>query len=94
MTTGFDSVVVGSGLPGATAVEALCHEDANARIALLCAEPIAPSPRPPLGKRFIGSAAQPASRPVLDESRYRELEVDVARKLGSSGGSVGGFRLS
>lgn len=77
MANGFPFVVIGGGLAGATAVEALRHEGAEGRIALLCEEPIAPYQRPPLSKRFISSATPPTPRPVLDESRYRELDVEL-----------------
>lgn len=72
-----DFVVIGGGLAGVTAVEALRSEGAEGSILLLSEETQVPYQRPPLSKAFITSVRPPVPHPILRAARYKELNIDV-----------------
>lgn len=70
-------VIVGGGLAGATAAEALRTEGFAGELRLICAEPHHPYIRPPLSKGYLSRAESRDSIFVHPEDWYQEHEVSV-----------------
>ncbi|OBK88030.1 pyridine nucleotide-disulfide oxidoreductase [Mycolicibacter heraklionensis] len=79
-------VVVGAGLAGAKAVEALRDKDFDGRIVLVGEEHQLPYERPPLSKEFLAGKKTLDDFTVKPPSWYREHEIDL--QLGDRVASV------
>lgn len=77
MTKDVEYLLIGAGLAGATCAETLRAEGATGRILLLGEEPGLPYQRPPLSKTFISGKREQEARPVLAQSRYDELDIEL-----------------
>ncbi len=99
-------VIVGGGLAGAKAAEALRDEGFDGAITLLAAEEVLPYERPPLSKGVLSGSDADDTIFVHDEQWYADQRVDLrrgARATGidraartvalSDGGSVGYHKL-
>ncbi|MEI7785113.1 MAG: FAD-dependent oxidoreductase [Betaproteobacteria bacterium] len=73
----YEFVIVGAGLAGANAAETLRLEGAQGRILLLSEEAQPPYQRPPLSKRFITEAVEPAPVALLEPASYKELDIEL-----------------
>jgi 3-phenylpropionate/trans-cinnamate dioxygenase ferredoxin reductase component len=69
-------IVVGASLAGLRAVETLRREGYDGRLVLVGAEPRLPYDRPPLSKRFLAGALQPADV-ELRAQPYDDLDVEL-----------------
>lgn len=69
--------VVGAGLAGAKAVEALRAEGFDGRLVLFGAEPYRPYERPPLSKGYLQGKAERDEAFVHPEGWYAEHDVDL-----------------
>ena len=69
--------IVGAGLAGAKAAEALRAEGFDGRIVLLGAEPHRPYERPPLSKAYLQGRASADSVFVHPPGWYAEHEIDL-----------------
>ena len=69
--------VVGAGLAGAKAVEALRTEGFDGRLVLFGAEPYRPYERPPLSKGYLQGKAERDAAFVHPEGWYAEHDVDL-----------------
>jgi 3-phenylpropionate/trans-cinnamate dioxygenase ferredoxin reductase component len=74
-------VIVGGGLGGAKAAEALREKDFDGHIVLFAEEQQLPYERPPLSKEFLAGKKSLSDFTVHDSAWYRENEVDL--RLGS-----------
>src|SRR4051812_545039 len=79
MTRDTTYVIVGGGLAGAKAAEALRDEGFDGRIALVGAEPERPYERPPLSKEYLRGEAGREKVYVHDKGWYGEHSVDLMR---------------
>lgn len=70
-------VIVGGGLAGAKAVEALRDSDFDGQIVLFADEEYLPYERPPLSKDFLSGAKSLAEFTVQNSDWYRERRVDL-----------------
>jgi 3-phenylpropionate/trans-cinnamate dioxygenase ferredoxin reductase subunit len=70
-------VIVGAGLAGAKAAEALRSEGFEGRIVLLGAEAEAPYERPPLSKDYLRGESPRAEARVHPEGFYAEHEIEL-----------------
>ena len=70
-------VIVGGGLAGAKAAEALRDQGFDGRIVLYAQESRLPYERPPLSKDFLVDKAQPGDFTVHDASWYRDHDIDL-----------------
>jgi len=70
-------VIVGGGLAGAKAAQALREEGFDGRIVLFAAEPHRPYERPPLSKGYLLGSDELDSVYVHPESWYAEHDVDL-----------------
>ncbi|MGW0160975.1 NAD(P)/FAD-dependent oxidoreductase [Mycobacterium sp. NPDC003323] len=70
-------VIIGGGLAGAKAVEALRSKDFGGTIILFGAEDELPYERPPLSKDYLAGKATPADFTVQQADWYREHDVDL-----------------
>lgn len=70
-------VIVGGGLAGATAAEALRDRGHDGEIVVIGAEPHLPYERPPLSKGVLLGDKDVDSAYVHDESWWRERDIDV-----------------
>ena len=75
--------IVGAGLAGAKAAEALRTEGFAGRIVLLGAEPHRPYERPPLSKGYLQGSAERDTVYVHPPEWYAEHQVDL--RLGTAG---------
>jgi 3-phenylpropionate/trans-cinnamate dioxygenase ferredoxin reductase component len=73
-------VIVGGGLAGAKAAEALRDQGFDGRVVLVGAEVHLPYERPPLSKDYLAGRAERTSFEVHDENWYAEHDVEL--KLG------------
>ncbi|MGN6665132.1 MAG: NAD(P)/FAD-dependent oxidoreductase [Solirubrobacterales bacterium] len=78
-------VIVGAGLAGAKAAEALREEGFEGRVVLVGAEPHRPYERPPLSKDYLRGETEREKLFVHAEPFYREHEIEL--RLGD--GAVG-----
>ncbi|BBZ52506.1 FAD-dependent oxidoreductase [Mycobacterium heidelbergense] len=74
-------VIVGGGLAGAKAVEALRDNDFDGQIILFADEKHLPYERPPLSKEYLAGKKSLADFTVQDSGWYRDHDVDL--RLGS-----------
>jgi 3-phenylpropionate/trans-cinnamate dioxygenase ferredoxin reductase component len=81
MTNSSTFVIVGGGLGGAKAAEALREKDFDGQIILCAEEEHLPYERPPLSKEFLAGKKSLSDFTVHDSAWYRENEVDL--RLGS-----------
>src|SRR3954447_9657082 len=72
-------VIVGAGLAGAKAAEALCQEGFEGRIVLVGAEPELPYERPPLSKGYLRGESARHEAQVHDEPWYVENDVELLK---------------
>ena len=79
-------VIIGGGLGGAKAAEALREKDFDGDIVLCAEEQQLPYERPPLSKEFLAGKKSLSDFTVHDAAWYREKEIDL--RLGSPAGSV------
>jgi 3-phenylpropionate/trans-cinnamate dioxygenase ferredoxin reductase subunit len=70
-------VIVGAGLAGAKAAEALRTEGFEGRVVLLGREDELPYERPPLSKKYLAGVAEKASIYVHDAAWYSENDIDL-----------------
>jgi 3-phenylpropionate/trans-cinnamate dioxygenase ferredoxin reductase subunit len=69
--------VVGAGLAGAKAAEALRAEGFDGRVVLLGAEPHRPYERPPLSKGYLQGSAERDTLFVHEQAWYAQQQVDL-----------------
>jgi 3-phenylpropionate/trans-cinnamate dioxygenase ferredoxin reductase component len=93
-------VIVGGGMAGAKAAEALREEGFDGRLVLLSEEDVRPYERPPLSKDFLRGEAEPESIHVHDEGFYDEHSIELrtsttatAIDTGTSEVEAGGVRI-
>jgi 3-phenylpropionate/trans-cinnamate dioxygenase ferredoxin reductase subunit len=77
MTTSSRFVIVGGGLAGAKAAEALRHNDFDGQIVLFGEEYQLPYERPPLSKEFLAGKKSLPEFTVADSAWYRDHDVDL-----------------
>lgn len=77
MTSSLTHLIVGGGLAGAKAAEALRETGFDGQITLLAAEPHRPYERPPLSKDFLLGASARDKVFVHSESWYAEHQVEL-----------------
>jgi 3-phenylpropionate/trans-cinnamate dioxygenase ferredoxin reductase component len=82
MSTSSTFIVVGAGLAGAKAVEALRDNDFAGRVILIGTEEQLPYERPPLSKEFLADKKKLADFTVAAGPWYRDHHVDV--RLGTT----------
>jgi len=70
-------VIVGGGLAGAKAVEALRDNDFGGRIVLFCEEDHLPYERPPLSKEYLAGKKSLSDFTVHNSDWYRDHDVDL-----------------
>jgi 3-phenylpropionate/trans-cinnamate dioxygenase ferredoxin reductase subunit len=70
-------VVVGAGLAGAKAAEALREEGFAGRLVLVGAEPVRPYERPPLSKEYLRGESPRESAFVHPEGFYAEHDIEL-----------------
>jgi 3-phenylpropionate/trans-cinnamate dioxygenase ferredoxin reductase subunit len=70
-------VIVGAGLAGAKAAEALRERGFDGRVMLIGEEPTRPYERPPLSKGYLTGEADSASLFVHDETFYAERSIEL-----------------
>ena len=83
-------VIVGGGLAGAKAVEALRDNDFDGQIILFADEKHLPYERPPLSKEYLAGKKSLAEFTVHDSDWYRDHDVDL--RLEFAGGVAGSRR--
>jgi 3-phenylpropionate/trans-cinnamate dioxygenase ferredoxin reductase component len=79
-------VIIGGGLGGAKAAEALRDKGFDGRIVLCAEEDRLPYERPPLSKEFLAGKKSLSDFTVHDSAWYREHEIDL--RLGARASSV------
>ena len=77
MTTSSTFAIVGGGLAGAKAAEALRDKDFDGRVVLFAAEEHLPYERPPLSKEFLLGKKQLGDFTTAPSAWYRDHHVDV-----------------
>ncbi|WP_164517932.1 NAD(P)/FAD-dependent oxidoreductase [Mycobacterium sp. P7213] len=77
MSTSATFVIVGAGLAGAKAAEALLDKGFDGTIVLVGEEPQLPYERPPLSKEFLAGTKTLGDFTVKPETWYREHEIDL-----------------
>ncbi|MDT5388148.1 MAG: 3-phenylpropionate/trans-cinnamate dioxygenase ferredoxin reductase component [Mycobacterium sp.] len=77
MTTSSTFIIVGGGLAGAKAAEALRNKDFHGRIVLFAAEEHLPYERPPLSKEYLAGKKALDDFTVDTADWYREHDVDL-----------------
>ena len=70
-------VIVGAGLAGAKAAEALREEGFDGRVVLIGAEPERPYERPPLSKDYLRGESEREQAYVHPEAFYAEREIEL-----------------
>ena len=70
-------VIVGGGLGGAKAAEALREKDFDGRIVLCAEEQHLPYERPPLSKEFLAGKKSLSDFTVHDSAWYRKNDIDL-----------------
>src|SRR4051812_26790376 len=70
-------VIVGGGLAGAKAVEALRDNDFDGRVVLFADEEHLPYERPPLSKEYLAGKKSLADFTVQNSDWYRDHDVDL-----------------
>ena len=70
-------VIVGAGLAGAKAAEALREEGYDGRVVLIGAEPERPYERPPLSKDYLRGESDRAKAAVHPEPFYAEHDIEL-----------------
>ncbi|MDT5184282.1 MAG: 3-phenylpropionate/trans-cinnamate dioxygenase ferredoxin reductase component [Mycobacterium sp.] len=77
MTTSSTFAVVGGGLAGAKAAEALRDKDFDGRIVLFAAEEHLPYERPPLSKEYLAGKKQLGDFTTASSAWYRDHHIDL-----------------
>ncbi|MDT5224634.1 MAG: 3-phenylpropionate/trans-cinnamate dioxygenase ferredoxin reductase component [Mycobacterium sp.] len=77
MTSSTTFVIVGGGLAGAKAVEALRDSDFDGKIILVADEKHLPYERPPLSKEYLAGKKSLAEFTVHESDWYRDHDVDL-----------------
>ena len=73
----WDVIVVGGGLAGAKAAEALRERDFDGKAVLLADEEYLPYERPPLSKEFLAGKKSLGDFTVHDSDWYRDNKIDL-----------------
>ena len=73
----FDFVIIGGGMAGVTAAQALRNEGEQGSIAILSNEALYPYQRPPLSKGTLRSTVPAQPKFILEPSKFVELKIDV-----------------
>ena len=76
-TIGQRHIIVGAGLAGAKAAQALRKEGHDGPITLLGAEAVVPYNRPPLSKEYLNDAVERSSINVHPEGWYARKDIDL-----------------
>jgi 3-phenylpropionate/trans-cinnamate dioxygenase ferredoxin reductase subunit len=77
MTTSSTFAIVGGGLAGAKAAEALRDKDFDGRILLFAAEEHLPYERPPLSKEYLAGKKQLGDFTTASSAWYRDHHIDL-----------------
>ncbi len=77
MANSSNFVIIGGGLGGAKAAEALREKDFDGQIVLCAAEEQLPYERPPLSKEFLAGKKSLSDFTVHDSAWYRENDIDL-----------------
>jgi 3-phenylpropionate/trans-cinnamate dioxygenase ferredoxin reductase subunit len=77
MTTSSTFAIVGGGLAGAKAAEALRDKDFDGRIVLFAAEEHLPYERPPLSKEYLAGKKQLGDFTTASSAWYRDHHIDL-----------------
>ncbi|MBX6384335.1 MAG: FAD-dependent oxidoreductase [Microbispora sp.] len=86
-------VIVGAGLAGAKAAEALREQGFDGRITLIGAEPHRPYERPPLSKGYLTGATERAGVFVHEEGWYAAHDVELRLGVAATGLDRGARRV-
>jgi 3-phenylpropionate/trans-cinnamate dioxygenase ferredoxin reductase component len=86
MTTSSTFVIVGGGLAGAKAAEALRNNDFDGHVVLFAAEAHLPYERPPLSKEYLAGKKTLDDFTVLPSAWYRDHHIEL--QLGTSVSSI------
>ncbi|GGO08309.1 pyridine nucleotide-disulfide oxidoreductase [Microbispora rosea subsp. aerata] len=86
-------VIVGAGLAGAKAAEALRGQGFDGRITLIGAEPHRPYERPPLSKGYLMGTSDRAGVFVHEESWYADHDVELRLGVAAAGLDRGAHRV-
>jgi 3-phenylpropionate/trans-cinnamate dioxygenase ferredoxin reductase subunit len=86
MTTSSTFVIVGGGLAGAKAAEALRDNDFDGHVVLFAAEAHLPYERPPLSKEYLAGKKTLDDFTVLPSAWYRDHHIEL--QLGTSVSSI------
>ncbi|MEU6427331.1 FAD-dependent oxidoreductase [Microbispora sp. NPDC046973] len=86
-------VIVGAGLAGAKAAEALREQGFDGRITLIGAEPHRPYERPPLSKGYLAGTTDRAGVFVHPESWYADHDVELRLGVAAAGLDRGAHRV-
>ena len=77
MTTSSTFAIIGGGLAGAKAAEALRDKDFDGRVVLFAAEEHLPYERPPLSKEYLAGKKQLGDFTTASSSWYRDHHIDL-----------------
>jgi 3-phenylpropionate/trans-cinnamate dioxygenase ferredoxin reductase subunit len=77
MTTSSTFAIVGGGLAGAKAAEALRDNDFDGRVVLFAAEEYLPYERPPLSKEYLAGKKQLGDFTTFSSAWYRDHHIDL-----------------
>ncbi|MBD3136545.1 FAD-dependent oxidoreductase [Microbispora bryophytorum] len=86
-------VIVGAGLAGAKAAEALREQGFDGRVTLIGAEPHHPYERPPLSKGYLTGKTDRAGVFVHEEGWYADHDVELRLGVAASGLDRGAHRV-
>ncbi|WP_260617461.1 MULTISPECIES: NAD(P)/FAD-dependent oxidoreductase [unclassified Microbispora] len=86
-------VIVGAGLAGAKAAEALREQGFDGRITLIGAEPHRPYERPPLSKGYLMGTTERAGVFVHPEGWYADHDVELRLGVAATGLDRGAHRV-
>src|ERR1700710_3140621 len=94
MTKSATFAIVGGGLAGAKAAEALRDKDFDGHIVLFAAEEHLPYERPPLSKEFLLGKKQLADFTTASSAWYRDHNVDLRLGTEVSAIDAGGHTIA
>ncbi|MCV7075431.1 NAD(P)/FAD-dependent oxidoreductase [Mycobacterium szulgai] len=84
MSSSTTFVIVGGGLAGAKAVEALQDNNFDGQVILIADEEQLPYERPPLSKEYLAGKKTLADFTVHDSGWYRDHDVDLRLSMGAT----------
>jgi 3-phenylpropionate/trans-cinnamate dioxygenase ferredoxin reductase subunit len=94
MTTSSTFAIIGGGLAGAKAAEALRDRDFDGRVVLFAAEEHLPYERPPLSKEYLLGKKQPGEFDAASSAWYRDHHVELQLGTEVSGVDAGAHTVS